>query len=142
MNAPRFLIAKYIPDLRRNEPRNIGVVVWSQGLVGMRFLDSPKFVENSRTYKEWVQFWTTKLSKDALPGRRGNEPTPKTSPDYLDVFRETGKENYVLVDGGFLLEQVEAADLPDLTDHLFETLVLEGPEGTLADASRRGNLRD
>ena len=31
MATPRFLIAKYAPDLRRMEPRNIGVIVWNEG---------------------------------------------------------------------------------------------------------------
>lgn len=37
MNTPRYLIAKYIPDLRRMEPRNIGVIVWSPQGVAARF---------------------------------------------------------------------------------------------------------
>jgi hypothetical protein len=27
--APRFLIAKYVEDVRRMEPRNIGVIPWA-----------------------------------------------------------------------------------------------------------------
>jgi hypothetical protein len=33
MKTPRYLIANYIPDLRRMEPRNIGVVLWALGAV-------------------------------------------------------------------------------------------------------------
>ena len=33
MNTPRDLLAKYIPDPLRMEPRNIGVVLWADGNV-------------------------------------------------------------------------------------------------------------
>ena len=38
MNTPKYLIAKYIPDLNRMEPRNIGIVVWSPEGIEARFL--------------------------------------------------------------------------------------------------------
>ena len=44
MNTPRYLLAKYIPDPLRMEPRNIGVVLWAEGNVAARFVgesDSP-----------------------------------------------------------------------------------------------------
>ena len=37
MNTPRYLLAKYIPDHLRMEPRNIGVVLWAEGNVTARF---------------------------------------------------------------------------------------------------------
>ena len=37
MSTPRYLIAKYIPDLQRVEPQNIGVIVWAPGVAAARF---------------------------------------------------------------------------------------------------------
>ena len=36
--STRFLVAKYIPDMRRPEPRQIGVIVWTHGKLSARFL--------------------------------------------------------------------------------------------------------
>lgn len=69
MSAVRYLVAKYVPDLRRMEPKNIGVVVWSDGVVAARFAAEcpeksgtvddrcvPGFVRSLSAYKQWVRF--------------------------------------------------------------------------------------
>ena len=38
MNKTQYLLAKYIPDMHRFEPRNIGVIVWSPDGIEARFL--------------------------------------------------------------------------------------------------------
>jgi hypothetical protein len=38
MNTAKYFLAKYIPDMHRFEPRNIGVVIWSPSGIEARFL--------------------------------------------------------------------------------------------------------
>jgi len=76
MNTTKYLLAKYIPDLHRFEPRNIGVIVWSPLGIEARFLAEypnrpgevdgrsiPGFVTSASAYKQWVRYW-----RDAISG--------------------------------------------------------------------------
>ncbi len=66
-SAPRFLIAKYAPDLRLMEPRNIGIILWSSGVVAARFIGEsdagpvtpPTFIarKNKQVYVQWLRHW-------------------------------------------------------------------------------------
>jgi hypothetical protein len=140
MSAPRFLVAKYVADLRRSEPRNIGIIVWAEGAVMARFLERPKFVKDHGNYRDWVAFWMAKLEKSVLPRRRGCPPVAKASPDYLDAFRATARENYVLANGGYLLDKVGMSELQKLLDQLFKELVEDRSPEKRDDAERRNKL--
>jgi hypothetical protein len=142
MKTPRYLIAKYIPDLGRMEPRNIGVVVWSPDGVEARFLAEkadrpgevdgrsiPAFVTSTHAYKQWVLFWRGELTRPEIEPLRGRGRVARGRPEYLDVLQGTGRGNFVLAEGGFLLDLVPGADLSRLADHLFASLVdTAGPE--------------
>lgn len=63
-----YLIAKYVDDIRRNEPVNVGVVVFGDGHVAARFegeddqgrLDKRRIrkrVSGRDAYVAWVQHW-------------------------------------------------------------------------------------
>lgn len=140
---PRFLVAKYAPNLRRMEPKNIGVILWHRGLVVSRFVDRERadFVNDLETFDRWVSYWDEQLAKDTLSISRV-DPISRDDDQYLDVFKRTQKGNYLLCEGGFLLEDVE--DLEDAADFLFEQLVFKEtvvePDHTyerLAASSRR-----
>ena len=78
MNTPRYLLAKYIPDPLRMEPRNIGVVLWAEGNVAARFVgesDSPDSgsrlprrlgLPDRQVYKKWVQYWREQMERPSL----------------------------------------------------------------------------
>ena len=123
---PRFLVAKYAPDLRRMEPKNIGVILWHRGLVESRFVERQHadFVNDLETFDRWVSYWNKQLAKDTLSISR-EDPISREDDQYLDVFKRTQKGNYLLCEGGFLLEDVE--NLKDAADFLFEQLVIEVP---------------
>ncbi|HKI38764.1 MAG TPA: hypothetical protein VKA46_43345 [Gemmataceae bacterium] len=138
MNAVRYLVAKYVPDLRRMEPRNVGVVVWAGGEVVARFAAerpdqpgtvddrcAPSFVRSLSAYKQWVRFWRKELEKAAVRPLRGGEPVPRSSPDFLKVLAATGRGNFLLMDGGLLLDPVTEGELPQLADYLYKALVAE-----------------
>ena len=126
-DAPRYLVAKYISDLQRMEPRNIGIVVWAHGRVFARFLaekaDSPgaidgrsipAFVTSIAAYKQWVEFWREELTHTDL------QPF---SQNCLEDLKQTSSGNFLLTEGGFILGGVQANYLPDLTNDLFHRLV-------------------
>jgi len=135
MAAPRFLIAKYAPDLHRMEPKNIGLILWANGGIAARFvgeipgspddIQPPSFVSsrNRQGYAQWVQFWRGILARREITSRTHPDPVPQSEPEYLDAFLGTARENYLLVDGGRLLDAVTLESMQDVCDHLFAELI-------------------
>lgn len=142
MKTPRYLIAKYIPDLGRMEPRNMGVVVWSPDGVEARFLAEkgdragevdgrsiPSFVTSPHAYKQWIAFWRSELDRPEIQPLGGRDKVPRASPGFLEALQGTSRGNFVLSEGGFLLDPISAEELPRLADRLFASLVdTAGPE--------------
>ena len=62
-----YWVAQHIPDLLKNEPRNVGVFVRSGEMLGARFVgegddlrvDSRKLrgFKHASVYKQWIEFW-------------------------------------------------------------------------------------
>lgn len=127
-----YLIAKYISDLQRMEPRNIGLIVRTDRAVWARFLAEkgaapgqvdgrsvPPFVTSPAAYKQWVQFWRDQLSENA---------TPNQSPrQWLQNLKQTSKANFLLVEGGLILDPIEPSHLSKVGDDLFHRLVDSNP---------------
>jgi hypothetical protein len=146
MSAPKYYVAKYIPDLQRMEPRNVGIVVWSPEGIEARFVAEkpdragevdgravPSFVTSPTAYRQWIQFWRAELAKPQVESSDGGPKATKDSPDFLAAVQSWNRGNFVLVDGGHLLDVVDADDLPALADHLFETLVDASPSDETRD---------
>ncbi len=131
-NAARFLVAKYVSDLRRMEPRNVGVIVWSNGVATSRFLgdeeDIPKHVQSKNAYRQWIEYWRLQLGKGSLRRRDGTS-VDRDNPEYVDVLCSQSKPQYMLVDGGVMLEQVDANSINEVTADLFQELVCQ-PKAT------------
>lgn len=109
-----WFVAKYMPDLRRREPRNVGVILSVDGRLMARFygerpdgeLDGRKsrFVSSGENYRDWVHYWRTLQTADALPL----------------VRRAT--DNYYLERGGRIL--IGAEEHPEtLLQRLYEQMV-------------------
>ncbi len=123
--APRYVLAKYVPDLGRMEPRNIGVFVWWKGEFCLRFLEPDDVEVNDRdTYERWTTYWTRNTSEEAIRPRRG-KPVPKTDPACIDALISTQKGNYILVDSGELMSPIRKKNLPEATEYLFNELVAD-----------------
>ncbi len=111
-----WLLAKYMPDLRRREPRNVGVVVFADARAVMRFRGMrPDGSVDGRAapvaavevYKGWIEYW------QYLAG-------VTTDPD--EWCRHRSFENYWMERGGELL----AGDIDEpgvLLEHLYRELV-------------------
>ena len=136
MSTTHFLIAKFIPDLRRMEPRNFGVVVWSDGHFAAKFageerLESDKFrvrppsylqVSSPDAYRQWINYWRTLMSRPTIVSRRG-EVVPREDIDFLRNLQSKSREQFALVEGGQLFEHVPPDELPAVADELFAELV-------------------
>lgn len=121
-----YLVAKYVPDLRRMEPRNIGIVLWVRGQVGCRFLPTKtaaKFVNEPEIYERWVEYWTWAVEKPHIRDYRARIDYPRTGPEFLDGLKTTAKENYLLCDGGEVTDRVAAKELTAAVGFLFAELV-------------------
>ncbi len=127
--TPRFVVAKYAPDLERMEPRNIGVFLWARGELCAQFLEpnvAASFVSELDVYERWVRHWTNLIAKDAVAPQRGR-PVPKSDPNCLDALLSTQKGNYILTDAGELMQPIRKKQLTDATSFLFKELIAISP---------------
>ncbi len=139
--STRFLLAKFVPDLRRMEPRNIGVVVWSEEAVVCRFAgESEDGVRppanlhvSPNAYRQWVDYWRLWIMRDKIKGDDGVE-VKRSEARFLDVLKQKSREQFMLIDGGLLMKNVGSNDLPELLNELFEELVGTGKPPTKLDA--------
>lgn len=120
-----WLVARYIPDLQRREPKNVGVVLKIGDLLLSRFLgegskgriDSRRvhaFVNSVENYKAWVNYW-----QGVADGG---------SNDLLALANRRGDDSYFLEYGGERIFGGERADPNDMLDYLYSVLVEEMPE--------------
>src|SRR4051794_12737156 len=126
----RWLVAKYMPDLRRREPMNIGVIlVLPDGQACGRFravrqdgnIDgrSARWAHSVENYRSHVAYWRHLME------------SPLTDDMLAQAVRPLGDENYLLEFGGERLSGAEAAGDPDnLLDWLYSELVEETPDST------------
>lgn len=134
MSTTRYLIAKHVPDVFRNEPKNIGVVVLSEvGTVGKFWgadrhgnVDSrkvPDWVASKPAYRQWVTFWLSEIQKPEVEVIGRGETVQFVSPRIVEALQSANKDTFFLGDPGEILEPVTRDDLPKLLDQLFTSLV-------------------
>lgn len=140
MTQARFAVAKYIPDLQRNEPRNIGVLVWTPEAVGARFIGEringtiegrtvAPLVPDVSVYKRWVSYWRTQLENEFIDSPYEPEPIPHTSERFLEALNVSGPSHFVL-SVGTLFNPVSPEEIGEHVDELFCSLVspIQGPQ--------------
>lgn len=138
MNPTKYFLAKYIPDMHRFEPRNIGVVIWSPLGIEARFLAEkanrpgdvdrrsiPDWVTSHNAYRQWVRYWRDAVSENSIEPLRGGELIPASSPAFMDALRETAQGNFMLLESGSVMNSVGEEDLPAVANQLFAQLVQE-----------------
>jgi hypothetical protein len=115
------------------EPRNIGIILWSPEAVSARFVGeenlagtiaAPQFVarKNRRAYRHWVQYWRVQIGKASLRASR-TRMADRKSPAFVDALRLTSKDNFILVKGGNILQEVPRSESQQICDELFADLV-------------------
>jgi len=145
MATPRFLVAKYVRDMARMEPRNIGIVLWADGIVVTKFIgdvvDSdasplPKFMarKNHRVYKRWVKYWCDAIQKEHIVGANG-ESVGRDDPRFLDAFslRES-RDNYILTMGGSVPVSADKLRVQETLNYLFHAFIDDGSSAELTEA--------
>lgn len=137
MNQPKFLIAKYVPDIIRMEPRNIGVVVWSPNEVYAKFIGEdangtgkvhpPKSLVGDaggrHAYSQWITYWRMQLRKNEIRVRGKRKPISRGSPDFIDAIASKSKEQFMLVQAGDYPVSLAPAEVRVFANELFEKLV-------------------
>lgn len=115
----RYQILRYIADLRRMEPQNIGVVVQSDFAVSCRFnahfRAGSEF--DSANFRAWREFFRTEIFATAA----GIYQPERTKIEFLEFLRGRCRGNYSLTAPLDLV--MASAAIRDVEDHLFETLV-------------------
>jgi len=145
MDTPRFLVAKYFPDLFRKEPRNIGVVLWSPEITLARFVgerpdtpgkvdeqEIPSFAASHEAYKQWVRYWQREIAKPVIRPATGGPLVGRTSAGYLEALRQTGPGNFLLCDGGTFGDPIPISEIRAVVDLLFAEYVGSARSAPLA----------
>jgi hypothetical protein len=120
MNA-KWLIAKYVPDLRRREPRNVGVILFTDHGAIHRFHGEiltgadgrktrTKKIRSVDNYEAWMAYWKRSASK--------GDPRELLSP-------ADPQKNYFVEFGGERLLGNKDLDPDAFLDYLYRELVEE-----------------
>lgn len=116
----QWLVAKYVPDLKRREPQNVGVLLRMGDLVLSRFKgERPDrtingqlvkgWVGDLNTYKAWVEYWR----KTGYAGWEAKRSTRARS----------SAQSYFLELGGERIVGNDKTHPEDLLDDLYQLLV-------------------
>lgn len=116
--SAKYWIAQHISDLFRNEPRNIGVFVDSDGLFSARFVGENEAKEIDRrklksfqypeVYEQWIKYWRKQIETSSIESIIGNSGS-----------------HYRVIAGG-VVDDVAADGLDDVTNYLYALLVSSG----------------
>jgi hypothetical protein len=125
--SSRYLIAKYVSNLARMEPRNIGVFLEFNGQIYAKFVGEKNqgldlrtvrsLVSHTGSYKQWIEYWRYMLDQRIQ------------SNELLDRILASSRGNYIVTEGDTVFLPREAAnDAAHAIDYLFHLLVDEFPE--------------
>jgi hypothetical protein len=123
----RYLVAKYISNLARMEPKNVGVFLHMDGRMQARFIGErnlsldlravKSLVSHTGSYKQWVEYWRHLMSE------------PASGDEILNRLLATSNGNYIVTEGEVVFPPREfAGDSPRVLEYLFQLLVGEFPE--------------
>jgi hypothetical protein len=125
-------VIKYVPDLWRNEPRNVGVVVRNEGTAEVKFFaesdtehgridgrTARKLSVDTESYKDWVRYFRRKLSAGLWD-------------EVLEAQRRRPDFPYVIAPGG-TLPDTDSASVSEAVRDLFRELVGEPSDSLRSD---------
>lgn len=123
--TPRWLVAKYMPDLRRREPHNVGVILFTDAGPVSRFLGEtatgsidgrqlPQWVGSTENYKWWINYWRSIST-------RGYEKA------VASFAKQANAGNYEVEEGGQIVAGASPSNPIEFLDSLFATLVWAKP---------------
>lgn len=127
-----YLIAKYVDDLARNEPRNVGVIASDGAQIVARFDgedDAGKInlsrvrhrITGSRSYRAWVQYWRAVIDDPSVIGLdRATSPA-----ELLRLLAAEPSRDFYLEQGGSILLDADHRTLDETARELYEQMVRE-----------------
>lgn len=129
-----YLIAKHVPDVFRNEPKNVGVIVWSESGTAAKFIGAdqcgnvdgrkvPDWISSKSAYKQWVAFWYSSISKSEMEFIGERKIARVGSPEFVEALRTANKESFFLSEAGHILDSITEADFPGLLNQLFSSFI-------------------
>ncbi len=120
----QWLVAKYMSDLRRREPVNVGVILLTGGRPLYRFsgqrddgtIDgrSISWARSIDSYKDWVDYWAHHLDVEGPP-------------DMAELMSTEPDANFYLERGGERVFGSENTDPSEMLEDLYELLVDRAP---------------
>lgn len=129
----RYLVAKYVDDLSRNEPMNIGVIVYDGSRALARFdgeddkahIDLRRVrsrITGSHAYRAWVEYWRAVLENPDQADRGLKDVAPGDSRVIEQLIASSGRDFY-LTPGGKILVDAESSTLQEAMNDLYARLV-------------------
>ncbi len=123
----RYLVAKYVQNLSRMEPRNIGIFLSYNDRIYSRFMGERNqsidlrtvrsIFSHSGSYKEWVEYWRYLLTQE------------KSQDELFTELQASSNGNYLVIEGESLFLPREVLGSPtSILEYLFRLLVDEFPE--------------
>lgn len=128
-----YLLAKYVDNLARNEPTNVGVIVYDGTDALARFdgeNDQAKIdlrrvrnrVTSTASYRSWVDYWRAALA-DPCVLDNGFRGVAAGDQRVIDTLIATPSRDFYLEMGGAILHDADAPSLRATLDDLFRRLV-------------------
>jgi hypothetical protein len=126
-----YLIAKYVDDLARNEPKNVGVIVTDGDQIVARFdgenetgtIDLRKVrhrISGSHAYRAWTHYWRVALDNPSSIG------SPEATPgELIRLLADEPSRDFYLEHGGSLLLDADERSLEETARELYEKIVRE-----------------
>lgn len=126
-----YFIAKYVDDLARNEPDNVGIIACDGEQIVARFdgendeqhIDLRKVrhrITGSHAYRGWIHYWREAIKDPSAVGAEASTPS-----DLLKFLVETASRDFYLEHGGTILLDADERSLDETARELYEKLVRE-----------------
>ncbi len=129
-----YLLARYTDDLTRNEPINVGVIVYDGARALARFdgedprtqtIDLRRIrhrITGSNTYRSWVAYWRRALDEPAVLSPQLVDAQPG-DPAVIECLLGLGGDEFSLIRGGEIVFDADERPLETTLGDLYERLV-------------------
>ena len=83
----------------------------------------PGLITSGDAYRQWIRYWRNQLNSHLITPLGGREGVPRTSEAFLEALQTSSRGNFILAEGGEILENVPADELSQVADYLYAQLV-------------------
>lgn len=131
--TPKFLVCKYVENIRRQETRNVGVILVHNNTIHARFLgeDFPGEIDGRRiktvvddyqTYAQWVNYW--RYCIDPINVSSSDQVSDQEVERAITQLIESERQNFFISKGGeVLIPNSEHKDASALLTYLYNEVV-------------------